>query len=140
MGRAQFYLYDRESPPVSSEREHWAAFVNTLPGRRAYVTGRRSLENYLHVEAIYEARGVQLQFSATDDVAELIAIASFRSTPDCLSWDQLSRRARRRQRDRVKGWLNTEAVDRMTMARLAESDPDGEVIRWLTVMRQSLAV
>lgn len=138
LGRAQFYLHDREVPPVSQEREQWAASVNTLPGRRAVVTRRRSLENYLHREAIYEARGVSVQFTASDDVAELAARSAFRPTNECTSWDQLSRRARRRQRDRVKRWLNTEAVDRMTVDRLDESDPNHEIIGWLRVMRESL--
>lgn len=138
LGRAQFYLYDREAPPVSQEREQWAAFVTTLPNCRAFVTHRRSLENYLHQDAIYEARGVSIRFSATDDVAELVARSAFRATTECPSWDRLSRRARRRQRDRVKGWLNTEAVDRMTFDRLAGSDPAGEVISWLILMSASL--
>jgi len=131
---ARFFLCDREIPPVSTQREQWAASVNSLPGCCAVVTGRRSLENYLHPDAIFEARGLRLDYSPSDDVPEVAARATFRHTPDRAAWDQLSRRARRRQRDRMKTWLNTSAVDHMTIERLAEADPAGEVRQWLTVM------
>lgn len=131
---AEFHLLDREIPPVSAERERWAAEVNLRPRCRAFVTGRRSLENYLHPQAIYEARGLNIPFAATDDVAEIIARQAFTPNAELPSWDGLSRRARRRQRDRAKSWLNTTAVERMTVARLTESDPTGEVVRWLTTI------
>lgn len=131
---AEVHLYDRELPPVSVERERWAAEVNRRPRCRAFVTERRSLENYLHPAAIYEARGMNLAFSAADDVAELAARAVFVPSAEMPSWQALSRRAKRRQRDRAKAWLNTTAVQRMTIARLAESDPAGEVVRWLTTI------
>ena len=137
-GCAEFHLLDREIPPVSGERERWAAEVNLRPRCRAFVTSRRSLENYLHPQAIYEARGLNLTFSATDDVAEIIARTAFNPSSELPSWDGLSRRARRRQRDRAKVWLNTTAVDRMTAGRLAESDPAGEVLRWLTTIASLL--
>lgn len=133
-GCAEFHLYDREVPPVSAEREQWAAQVNLRPRCRAFVTGQRSLENYLHPEAIYEARGLNLAYSATDDVAELAARSVFAPSEELPSWDRLSRRARRRHRDRAKSWLNTAAVERMNVERLAESDPAGEVVRWLTTI------
>lgn len=131
---AEFHLLDREIPPVSARREQWAAEVNRRPRCRAFVTGHRSLENYLHPAAIYEARGLNLAFSATDDVAELAARAVFTPDAELPSWDRLSRRARRRRRDRAKAWLNTTAVERMTVGRLAESDPAGEVVHWLTTI------
>jgi hypothetical protein len=134
LGRAEFHLYDREVAPVSQQREQWAALVNARPRCRAFVTRHRALENYLHPHAIREARGLVVTFSETDDVAAVIAQAAFIPSDEMPTWDHLSRRARRRQRDRVKSWLNTEAVERMTLARLAESDPAGDVLGWLTVM------
>lgn len=133
-GCAEFHLLDREIPPVSADRERWAAQINLRPRCRAFVTGRRSLENYLHPRAIFEARGLNLTVAATDDVAELSARAVFTPRAELPSWEGLSRRARRRQRDRAKAWLNTAAVERMTAARLAQSDPAGEVVRWLTTI------
>lgn len=139
LGRAEFHLYDREVPPVSQQREQWATLANMRPNCRAFVTRYRSLENYLHPDAIREVRGLLVKFSATDDVAALVAQKSFIPSSECPAWNHLSRRAKRRQRDRVKSWLNTETVERMTFDRLAESDPDGDVIGWLTVMGTMLA-
>lgn len=102
------------------------------------MTGKRALENYLHPAAILEARGLRLQFTAWDDVAELAARADFSRLPGQDSWHALSRRARRRLRDRAKRWLNTTAVARMTPARLAHSDPRGEVLAWLQAMNELL--
>ena len=131
---AEFHLVDRDVPPHSSEREQWAAQVNLRPRCRTFVTGRRSLENYLHPDAIYEAKGLRITFSATDDVAEIITRTAFIPSAELPSWDGLSRRARRRQRDRAKTWLNSTAVERMNAMRLTESDPAGEVVRWLTTI------
>ena len=134
-GCAEFHFLDREIPPVSGERERWAAEVNLRPRCRAFVTGRRSLENYLHPQVIYEARGLRLTFAATDDVAEIVARGAFAPSAELPDWNRLSRRARRRQRDRAKVWLNTDAVERMTAERLAESDPAGEVVGWFVAIR-----
>jgi hypothetical protein len=132
---AQFHLYDRELPPVSLRREQCAAIVNLRPHCRAFVTARRSLENYLHPLAIQEARGCQLTFSEGEDVALLAAQAMFARHDGAPAWEALSRRARRRLRDRAKIWLNREAVERMTPERLAECDPSHEVIGWLLAIR-----
>jgi hypothetical protein len=138
LGAAELHLYDRETSPETERRLHWAALMNQRPRCRAFVTARCSLENYLHPAAIFEARGVRVDYSAEDDVAELVACAAFVSSADATTWDELSRRARRRQRDRAKRWLNTTAVERMTMRRLREHDPDGEVVSWFRALREML--
>ena len=51
-----------------------------------------------------------------------------------MPWEELFRRTQTRRRNRVKRWLNTKAVDRMTPQRLAERDPKGEVRSWLEAM------
>lgn len=138
LGLAELHLYDRELSPETERRRAWAALVNRRPRCRAFVTTRRSLENYLHPAAIYEARGVLLTYSADDDVAERAARGLFISSPTTASWDELSRRARRRLRDRAKTWLNTTAVERMTIGRLREHDTAGEVIGWWRAIRELL--
>lgn len=137
-GCAEFHLYDAELPPVSAQRTAWAAIVNGRARCRAFVTAKRSLENYLHPVAIQAASGLQLEFAAQDDVAELAARADFDRRYDHSAWHSLSRRARRRLRDRAKHWLNTTAVERMTPALLAESDPRGEVASWLEAIHELL--
>jgi len=50
------------------------------------------------------------------------------------AWSELPARGRRRLRNQIKKWLNTEAVSRMTPGRLADRDPDGEVRSWLAAV------
>jgi hypothetical protein len=131
----QFHVYDREVPPVTDERRRFADALNARRDCRAVLTSKRAIENYLHPAAIQEAGGVQVSFSDSDDVAELVARASFQPGDAC-SWESLSKRGRRRLREKAKKWLNREAVDRMTPARLAERDPDGEVVGWLRTIAE----
>jgi hypothetical protein len=126
----EFCLYDREISPTTEARIRLVSLLNRRPDCRAVLTSKRAIENYLHPEAIREVCGIEITFGDFDDVAEIVAKATF-SSKDRSSWESLSRRARRRLRDKAKKWLNREAVDRMTPQRLSERDPAGEVIGWL---------
>jgi hypothetical protein len=131
----QFHLYDREVPPISDERHRLVEALNRQPSCKAALTSKRAMENYLHPEAVREASGLQVSFGDSDDVAELVARASLQPG-DARCWASLSKRSRRRLRDKAKKWLNREAVDCMTAERLAESDPDDEVIGWLRTIAE----
>jgi hypothetical protein len=54
----EFHLLDRDIPPVTQTRQQIAAAVNLRPRCQAYVTSKRSLESYLHSDAILEASGI----------------------------------------------------------------------------------
>jgi hypothetical protein len=132
-GCAEVHIYDREIPPVTQQRQAGAAAVNCRPRCCAFVTRHRALENYLHPDAICEARGLDLVFSDQDDVAALAAQASL-ALHSVATWDSVSRRARQRLRNRAKSWLNTAAAERMTPQRIAERDPAGEIPLWLATI------
>ncbi len=123
LGRPEFHLLDAEEPPESAYRHEAAAQVNARPRCRAFVTRKRSVENYLHPDAIREARGIAVEFDDRDCVPELVARRLFESSHTGVTWDALPYRVQRRLRDRAKRWLNTDAVDRMTVARLQVRDP-----------------
>ena len=93
----------------------------------------RSLENYLHPHAIREARPVRVSIGDSDCVATLVACAQLEEKAEG-AWEQLSARGRKRLRSAAKRWLNTDAVDRMTVDRLAERDPGGEIQSWLNAI------
>jgi hypothetical protein len=131
LGCPEFHLLDREIPPATEVRRESARIVNLRPGCRASVTNKRSLENYLHWDAILEARGVEVQFSDDDDVADLVAEQLFLRHRPVGDWRELPTRARRRLRNRAKSWLCTDALDRMTVTRFDERDPAGEIRGWL---------
>jgi hypothetical protein len=129
----EFHLYDLESEPVTSERRAAVAMINRRPGCVAFLTSKRSLENYLHPAAIREARGLELDFGDWDDVPDLTAERLFLAQ-HAAGWQTLGAQTRRRLRNRAKEWLNREAVERMTVPRLAARDPAGDLIRWLTTI------
>ncbi len=130
----EFHLYDRDTPPETESRQQAVDLVNLRPGCRAVLTGKRSLENYLHREAIAEVGGMDVRFSDGDHVAELIARHCYDRHPDYMPWTELPARTRKRRRDKVKKWLNTKAVQQMTPERIAECDPDGEIASWLVTI------
>jgi hypothetical protein len=131
LGCPEFHLLDREIPPATEIRRESARIVNLRPGCRAGVTNKRSLENYLHPAAIVEVRGIDVQFSDDDDVADLVAEQLFLRHRPAGNWRELATRARRRLRNRAKSWLSTDALGRMAVPRFDERDPAGEIRGWL---------
>lgn len=131
LGLPEFHLYDREGPPETEIRQKAADVVNLRPNGCAVLTGKRSLENYVHPAAIRDVCGIELNFSDDDPVADLLARQLYQRDEPLVPWAELPRRAKTRRRNRVKKWLHTKALDRMTPERLAERDPDSEIRSWL---------
>ena len=138
LGLAELHLYDREVPPETELRQKAAELVNKRPGCRAFVTGMRSLESYLHPACIRAVSGLDLTFNGDDDVAELVARACHERDGTEPPWVLLPGRAKKRCRERAKRWLNRAAVDRMVPSLLEESDLAGEVRVWLAAIAKML--
>jgi putative ATP-dependent endonuclease of OLD family len=139
MARPEFHLYDCEDSPTTELRYQVANIVNQRPSCRAYVTAKRSLENYLTAQAVFAACGLEVTFGDDDDVADLVAERQYLARhPQCL-WAELPPRSRRRRRNRVKSWLNSSAVSLMSAEQFAERDPAGEIRQWLTAIAEMVA-
>tara|TARA_R110000868_G_scaffold231065_2_gene484392 strand:- start:8508 stop:9047 length:540 start_codon:yes stop_codon:yes gene_type:complete len=132
----EFHLSDREQSPVTEQRQATVLAINQRYRCRAMLTKKRSLENYLHASAIQAVAGVTLEYGDHDCVATVAAQQIFESSHGNPNWKQLTRRARVRLTNRVKHWLNTRAVEQMTVSLLQERDPDGEIISWLETIGQ----
>ncbi|MCA9005071.1 MAG: hypothetical protein KDA70_07325 [Planctomycetaceae bacterium] len=132
----EFYLLDGEASPEREQREELVAQINRRIRCRAVLTRKRSLENYLHPQAIQAVADITLEFGDHDCVATDVAQRVFDSSHEGYSWSQLTRRARVRLTNRVKHWLNTSAVEQMTLPLLQERDPDEEIISWLATIGQ----
>jgi hypothetical protein len=128
---AEFHIYDRDVPPATDSREQAADMVNCRPYCRAVLTSKRSLENYLDSDAIFEHRGIRIEPSDHDDLADRVAQHVYERQEKVVSWHELPARARKRCRDKAKRWLNTRAAERMTVQRLANRDPNQEIQAWL---------
>ena len=134
LGCPELHLYDREVEPQTSQREQLAKRVNARPRCQARVTAKRSLENYLHPKAIRDAGGCNLTFGDDDCVAQLLVRGRLKEIHPRVPWESLSPRTRQRLSYRAKRWLNTRAVEHMTPELLAERDPAGEILEWLSTV------
>ena len=132
----EFHLSDREQSPVTEQRQTTVAAINQRDRCRAMLTKKRSLENYLHPQAVQAIAGAALDYDDHDCVATVAAQQIFESSHGNPNWKQLTRRTRVRLTNRVKHWLNTSAVEQMTVSLLQERDPEGEVISWLESISQ----
>lgn len=129
--KPEFHLYDHELPPETDHRREAAEAVNRRQHCHAVLTQKRSLENYLHPQAILAASDIDVELDDFDPVAEIAAKRLYQQRRDETPWELLSRRARSRMAHRAKRWLNTQAAQHMTVELLRQRDPDGEVISWL---------
>jgi hypothetical protein len=134
LGKPEFHLYDHELPPETNHRREAEETVNRRPQCRAALTRKRSLENYLHPQAILAAGDIEVDFADFDPAAELVAKRLYELGLDETPWELLSRRSRGRLTHRAKRWLNTKAADCMTVNLLRDRDPDQEIISWLNTI------
>ena len=135
LAKSEFHIYDRELPPETDYRREAADMVNRRERCHAVLTEKRSLENYLHPQAVLAAGGIHVEFDDFDPVAEITAKRLYQLRREDKPWELLSRRARKRSAHRAKRWLNNIAADHMTVDLLRERDPGGEVASWLRAIR-----
>ena len=145
LNRPEYHICDRDNePPAAAKYEAHVAEVNGRAGCRAVSTTKREVENYLHPDAIQEAyseNGLEIElperFGTFEDVPKLVAEAVYRVDGE-EAWRNLSESRREEKEKRAKRALNSAAVRKMTLERLAESDPNGEVERWLREIGEML--
>jgi len=132
LNRPEVHLYDRDTD-IPPKYEAAANEVNARKdGSYACLTGKREMENYLHPEAIREARQIDVIFGDADSVPALAAEAvyngAFGAGP---VWINLEEEMKKKKISAVKRWLNNEAASKMTVERLRERDPQGDLENWL---------
>lgn len=135
LNRPEFHIFDRDyAPPAEPKYAEIIAHVNARPGCSAVHTSRRELENYLHPNAIAQARqGVALAdaMGAFDDVPALVAQAVHQASNAGTDWVSLADDVIKKKVSHAKKWLNREAVDAMTVEMLDEVDTNGDIRGWL---------
>jgi len=136
LNKPEYHIYDHELPPETDHRRDAAEAVNRRDRCQAVLTRKRSLENYLHPQAISMAGDmmageIDVEFDDFDPVAQITAKRIYQLRAEETPWELLSRRARNRMAHRAKRWLNTKAAEQMTVALLRERDPEGEILSWL---------
>lgn len=146
LNRPEFHICDRDTQPPAQPRYHeHMEQVNSRDGCYAVATSKREMENYLHPEAIREAYatdGHHIQFPETfadfSDVPAIVAEIVSRYTGG-EAWENQSSKKQDEKIKRAKRILNNSAVNKMTAARLTETDPDNEIRGWLERIKQMMA-
>lgn len=136
LNRPEFHLFDRDDQPPIRSRHQDTVDAIKLRGATALLTGKREMENYLHVDAIHEPIGVTIHSNDFDDVPQLVAEQIHTGSGSTIPWVNLDGDKKKKKISSVKRRLNTEAVLRMTPLRLTDSDPNSEVRSWLAEIRR----
>lgn len=127
----EFHLYDREIEPETPVRQEAVDRINRRPNCHALLLRKRALENYLHTAAIVNSGGGMIVVNDEESMALAVARDWYHRQPQACPWDALESRTRRRMATRAKRWLNTVAVNAMTLGMLHQRDPAGELLSWL---------
>ncbi len=121
----EVHIYDRD---VSSLYQPHCATVNSRSnGSWATLTTKRTIENYLHPDAIYEVLNIRITFRDSDDVPLLVA----QNFEQPAIWATLDSKAKKKRANMQKHPLNKAVVQKMSYARLQVADPDNDIINWL---------
>ena len=136
LNRPEVHVYDRDDAANPPYQPRCDQINDRNDDSCASLTSKRTLENYLHPDAIQEAMGVTVTFNDEDNVPEIVAAAVHAASNPPTPWDQLEELKREKKRSRAKRRLNSEAAACMTSARLAETDPNGDILNWLAEVAQ----
>lgn len=125
----EIHIYDRDND--HGYQAHVDAVNRRGNGDWAALTGKREIENYLHPDAIREGlSGIVIAVDDDSDIplvaAEAIHVASGSPKP----WQEVDEDGRDKKAGNAKKRLCRDAVERMTIDRLRERDPVGEIEGW----------
>jgi putative ATP-dependent endonuclease of the OLD family len=125
VGLPEIHIYDRDVLQSNGQYKYQLA-ANDVNGRgdgsKAFLTQKREMENYLHDDAIAEAFQGHVVSPVTITVTDECDVEGDIRT--AIGQGKLNRRS-------LKHWLNEDAADRMTVARLESRNGKDEVVSWL---------
>lgn len=126
LGLPEVHIYDRDE--LKDGKYKYQDDKDTVNARGdgsiGFLTKKREMENYLHIDAINEALnsviGLNFTFVLSDDCDVEAEIKT-----------QLNGQGKIQRRS-IKHWLNEDAADRMTIDRLKERNGYDEIKNWFT--------
>ena len=126
VGLPEVHIYDRDE--LKNGKYKYQDDKDAVNARRdgsiGFLTAKREMENYLHIDAISEALhpviGVNFTFALSDDCDVETEIKT-----------QLSGQGKIQRRS-IKHWLNEDAASCMTIGRLKERNGYDEIKSWFT--------
>ncbi|MBU0477034.1 ATP-binding protein [bacterium] len=100
-------------------------------GSWATVTGKKTIENYLHPDIINNVYNINVNFGDDDDVPHLVAQRFHESQNSSQTWDTLGKSNKSKKISQCKKRLNDEIVSQMTYELLSERDVSKDIENWL---------
>lgn len=128
VGLPEVHIYDRDEENDGKYKYQDArdAVNSRSDGSIGFLTEKREMENYLHIDAISEALQPVVGFSFT-----------FKLTDDCDVENEIKTLLNGQgkiQRRSIKHWLNEDAANRMTLDRLRQRNGYDEIKGWFTAI------
>ena len=125
----EYHLYDGFTPDTATYDEAVKQVNARTNGSYAVRTLKREIENYLHPDAIKEHYGFSIAVTDDCDVPMLVAEQAHNSRPNPQkAWSALSNK--KKIANKHKSVLCDAVAARVTVARLRERDPNGELEAW----------
>lgn len=131
LGKPEVHIYDRDDGTAPKYQAQYDAVNARRDGSIAFITGKREMENYLHPDAIAEVFGFSIAFGDMDDVPEMVAKLVHEMSGSSIAWADLDEEKRKKKISKAKSRLNNDVAARMSPERLHESDPNGDIEKWL---------
>lgn len=138
LGKPELHLYDSDVASYITVVAKINAEANPL--KKAFYTIKSELESYLHHEAINEAYNEQanacalMQINDADDVPFKVAEHIYSNTGN--NWTLLDGNKQSEKASAKKGFLNTNAVEKMTIQRLKDRNGYDEMKTWLIEIKK----
>ncbi len=138
LGKPEIHIYDSDVGSYVTAVQKINEENN--PIKVAFNTEKLELENYLHHEAIVEAyaeNGTQIELveiQDQDDVPMLVAKSMNVAINN--NWDELSHEKQKELSSNKKKSLNTAAVEKMTIERIAQRGGYDEIVSWLAEVKR----
>lgn len=143
LSRPEFYLMDRDVEPPSPAKyqKFYEKFIEE--GHTAWITNKLELENYISVDLIkadlpnYTGTGADFE-----DVPHLVAKAVHENSESLKSWDEVleDKELVKKKESSAKRRLNEDIAAKMTLEKMNQVDPGGELIGYLKAIGEALSV
>lgn len=141
LGKPEIHIYDRDV-------QDYVAAVKKIngennPNKIGFNTTKLELENYLHHSAISEAYAqnglVGFTLDPIDDEQDIpLAVAKKLNELSINNWDTLDPDTQKDKASEKKKFLNTTAIQNMTIERIKERGGYDEILLWLDNIKQRL--
>ena len=129
--KPEIHIYDADdqhNPPYKSQFDD----INAAPDKnKAFLTSKRTMENYLHPDAITEVFEFSIVFSDWDNIPELVAREIHEKSESQNRWEELTQQVRKSKISAAKVRLNRDAASKMTYERIQQRDGIDEISGWL---------